>query len=436
MLPLSNKELSDVILQLEIQDITTATIRQIVALAKALEKESGEAFVHLEIGNPGLMAESVGVEAECKALRSGIANTYPDISGIPQIKNAGSEFIKAFLNLEIPPKCIIPTVGSMQASYTLMTLLKQRIPGKDTMLIFDPGFPAQKHQAKMLGMNCREFDIYDFRGEKLRDKLDELLGDGKVTAMIYSNPNNPSWSNFTEEELKIIGEAATKYDVIVLEDLAYMGMDFRKDCSIPNEPPFIPSVGKYTDNYILLVSASKIFSYAGQRIAIVAMCPSVFNRRYPVLDKFYEMPNFGECYIYGVLYTASSGVTHSAQYAMAEMMHKAAIGELHFIEHTKEYGKRASKMKEAFLSNGFYIVYEKDGDHNISDGFFFTVGYPGLSSEDLQKELLRYGIASISLPSTGSTKDGVRVCVSLMTDEEHFKTLESRLEQFHKDHHE
>ncbi|MCH5234328.1 MAG: pyridoxal phosphate-dependent aminotransferase [Muribaculaceae bacterium] len=434
MLPLSVSELNKVISDLEIQDITTATIRQIVALAKALEKKSGESFIHLEIGNPGLMAENVGIEAECKALQSGVANTYPDISGIPEIKEAGSKFIKAFLDLDIPPKCIIPTVGSMQASYTLMTLLKQRIPGKDSMLIFDPGFPAQKHQAKMLGMNCVEFDIYDYRGPKLKTKLDELLQDGNVTGMIYSNPNNPSWSNFTEEELRYIGEAATKYDVIVLEDLAYMGMDFRTDYSLPFKPPYIPSVGKYTDNYILLISASKIFSYAGQRIAVAAMSPEVFYRRYPVLDKFYEMPNFGECYIYGVLYTASSGVTHSAQCAMAAMMDEAANGNLKFIDHTKEYGKRASKMKNAFLSNGFHIVYEKDGDHDISDGFFFTVGYKNFSGELLQKELLRYGVSSISLKSTNSTKDGVRVCVSLMTKEDHFKDLEARLKSFNDDH--
>lgn len=434
MLPLSQKDIEEVISGLEIQDVTTATIRQIVALAKALEQKSGEEFIHLEIGNPGLVAENIGVKAECKALESGIANKYPDIGGIRQIKEAGSRFVKAFLDVDIPEYCIVPTVGSMQASYTLMTLLKQRIPGKDSILIFDPGFPAQKHQAKMLGMNVVEFDIYYHRGEKLKEKLDELLSSGKVTAMIYSNPNNPSWSNFTDEELKYIGEAATKYDVIVLEDLAYMGMDFRKDYSKPHQAPYIPTVARYTDNYILLISASKIFSYAGQRIAIVAMSPQVFNRRYPVLEKFFEMPNFGESYIYGVLYTASSGVAHSAQYAMAAMMEAAVAGDLNFVDHSKEYGRRAEKIKKSFLDHGFHIVYEKDGKDDISDGFFFTVGYKDLKSAQLQKELLRYGVAAISLPSTGSTLDGMRACVSLMTDEDKFSKLDQRLKQFSDDH--
>lgn len=434
MLPLPSSDLSAAISKLGIVDVTTATIRQIASLSKELEKLSDEKFVHLELGNPGLFAEKIGVEAECDALRSGIANTYPDISGIPELKKAGSEFIKAYLDLDIPPLCVIPTVGSMQASYTLMTLLKLKDPKRDTILYFDPGFPAQKDQAKVIGLKLEGFDIYDYRGSKLKGKLEEMLEKGNITAMIYSNPNNPCWTNFTDEELKIIGDCATKYDVIVLEDLAYLGMDFRMDCSKPFKAPYVPSVGKFTNNYILMISASKIFSYAGQRIAIVSMSPDVYNKKNPDLEAFFEMPNFGDSYIYGILYTASSGVAHSAQYAMAAMMKKATEGELDFIHHTSEYGRRAARMKDAFLSNGFNIVYEKDGDQNISDGFFFTVGYNDMESGNLQKELLRYGISCISLPCTGSTKNGIRACVSMMKDEDSFERLYSRLKMFNDDH--
>lgn len=434
MKPIAESEFNKTMTRLGIQNLTTATIRQICALAGALEEISGEEFVRLELGNPGLMAETIGVEAECRALRNGVANKYPDVAGIPEIKKAGSDFIKAFLDLDVPPRCVVPTVGSMQACYTLMTLLKQRQPGRNAILFFDPGFPAQHHQAKMLGLKSVQFDIYDYRGEKLKDKLDELLKSGDITAMLYNNPNNPTWSNLTEEELKIIGEAATKYDVIVLEDLAYMGMDFRKDFSKPFETPFIPSVGKYTDNYILMISASKIFSYAGQRIAIVGMCPKVYDRVYPALVNFYEMPNFGDCFIYGVLYTNTSGVAHSAQYAMAEMMDKAVKAELPFVEHVREYGKRANRMKDIFNKYGFDIVYDKDGKEDISDGFFFTVGYKGMKSEELQKELLKYGVSTISLPCTGSKRDGIRVCVSIMKNDNLFNNLEERLKLFHDDH--
>lgn len=434
MLPIDREQFEEVIGKVGITNIKTATIRQICSLSQELEKVSGERFVHLELGNPGISAENIGIEAEHKALDTGIANKYPDINGLPVLKKNGAEFIKAFLGVEIPQKCVVPTVGSMQASFTMMLLLKMRDKKKDTMLFINPGFSAQRNQAKLLGIKEASFDIYEFRGEKLEAKLEDILSKGNITGIIYSNPNNPAWTNLTEQELEIIGRMATKYDAIVMEDLAYLGMDFRKDYGQPYCEPFIPTVARYTDNFILMISASKIFSYAGQRIAMICLSKAVYERHYPMCDDFFEMPDFGDCYIYGVLYTASSGTSHSSQYAFAAMLEAAVEGRLAFVDHCREYGRRAERVKKFFLDNGFNIVYSKDGDHPISDGFFFTAGYKDMDSGELQKDLLRYGVASISLPSTGSEQNGVRVCVSVVADDESFGMLDERLKKFDKDH--
>ncbi len=434
MFPITNDIFNSAMERVGIIDIKSATIRQICALAAELERIADEKMVHLEIGNPGLNAESIGIDSEIKALQGGVANKYPAIEGIPELKDAGEKFIKAFLNVEMPGKCIIPTVGSMQGSFTLMLILAQRLKGKDTILFINPGFPANRCQAKLLNIKEESFDIYEYRGEKLREKLESILSKGNITAILYSNPNNPAWTNMTDEELRIIGECATKYDAVVMEDLAYMGMDFRSDFSHPGEAPFIPSVANYTDNYILLLSGSKIFSYAGQRIAIVAISPKLFNQKYEFFEKFYEMPKFGDAYIYGVLYCCSSGTAHSAQFALASMMDAAAKGELNFVEHCRDYAKRAERTKKLFLDNGFHIVYSKDGDQLISDGFFFTIGYGNMSADEINIELLKHGVASIALPSTGSEQSGVRVCVSLLNDEDCFERLERFLRKFNEEH--
>ena len=434
MFPLSQDILDKTASSLGILDISTATIRQIVALSGALEKEADEKFVHLELGNPGLPSSEIGIEAEIEALRAGVANKYPAINGIPELKKAGTRFVKAFMDIDIPERAIVPTVGSMQASFTLQLLLSQRLPGKDTILFFNPGFPAQRHQAKVLGLGIEQFDIYNYRGKALEGKLDEILSKGNITAMLFSNPNNPAWINLTEEELEIIGRMATKHDAIVIEDAAYLGMDFRTDFSHPYESPYIPSVGKYTDNFIMLISGSKIFSYAGQRIAIVAMSEQVYDRKYEFFTNFYEMPAFGDAYVFGVLYTASSGTSHSAQYALAAMMDAASDGKLNFVKDTSEYGRRAEIMKRCFVDNGFHIVYEMDGTRPISDGFFFTVGFDGIDGKTLQYELMRHGVSAITLSSTGSEQEGVRICVSTLSTPEDFDTLNQRLKAFKNEH--
>lgn len=417
-----------------IDAITDATIRQVCAIAAALESESGEDMIHLEIGNPGLEAESLGVDAEIEALRNGVANKYPDIGGIKPLKEAGSRFIKAFLNIDVPADGVIPTVGSMQGCFSLMTLLLHRDPAKDTILFLDPGFPAQTTQAHIVGLKRESFDIYGYRGKKMEEKLESILSKGNVTAIIYGNPNNPAWTNLTLEELQILGRMATKYDAIILEDLAYLGMDFRTDMSRACEAPYVPSVANYTDNYVLLISGSKIFSYAGQRIAMVGISDTLAHREFKGLKDFFGVAGFQKAYIFGVLYAMSSGTSHSAQYAFAAMLDAAAKGQLDFIDHCREYGKRGAKAKKAFTDAGFEIVYAMDGDRPIGDGFFFTVGWSGMDSETLQRELLRHGVAAISLPGTGSKQHGMRVCVSMLDSDDKVNTLANRLQQFGKEH--
>ena len=150
MFPLTKDAFEQAVKNTSILDLSTATIRQICSLAAELESIADEKLIHLEIGNPGLEAERTGVDAEIMALNSGVANKYPNIQGIPELNKAAKRFVKAFLDVEVPEKGVVPTVGSMQGSFTLMLLLSQRLKdqGKDTMLFINPGFPAQRNQAR------------------------------------------------------------------------------------------------------------------------------------------------------------------------------------------------------------------------------------------------------------------------------------------------
>ncbi len=173
------------------------------------------------------------------------------------------------MNLDISPRARVPTTGSVAGCIRLVFIAcTQRIPGKTRYCSFISDFLFEKSQLRIIGVEWEEFDIYHYRGQALREKLESFLSKGDIAAIIYSNPNNPAWICLEEEELQIIGELATRYDVIVMEDLAYFCMDFRRDMGHPFEPPYPPTVAKYTDNYILMLSSSKIFSYAGTAYGI------------------------------------------------------------------------------------------------------------------------------------------------------------------------
>ena len=427
-----NRELIDgQIEKFGIQDFAKATIREVKQVAATAEKESGVEFIKMEMGIPGLPAAKVGVDAQIKALQDGIAHSYPDIQGYPELKKQASRFVKAFINIDIAPEGCVPVCGSMQGTFASFLTCSQADKRKDTVLFIDPGFPVQKMQLQVQGVKYETFDVYDFRGDKLRGKLESYLRNGNICAIVYSNPNNPSWVCLTEQELRIIGELATQYDCIIMEDLAYFAMDFRQDLSIPFEPPYQPTVARYTDNYMLLISGSKAFSYAGERIGVVCISDKLFHRHYDDLAARYEGLPFGLVFSTRMLYALSSGTSHSAQYALAEMFRAACDGEYRFRDEVKVYGERARKLKEIFCRHGFYVVYDKDGDQPVADGFYFTIGYPGMTSGQLAQELMYYGVSAICLITTGSHQEGLRVCTSFIGDHQ-YEQLEERMAIFEK----
>lgn len=432
--PIPAEIVDKVVSESGIKEVGKASIREVKRLINDIEIASGEKFVRMEMGIPGLPACQIGVDAQIESLKNGIAYLYPDIDGTPELKQETSRFVKNFIDLDVSPEGCIPTVGSMMGGMAgFMTFVRAR-KERDTTLFIDPGFPVQKQQHRVLGLKYETFDVYNHRGDKLEAKLRSYLDKGHIHTIMYSNPNNPSWICFTDEELQVIGKLATEYDVFVFEDLAYFGMDFRHDISVPGQAPFQPSVGKYTDNYALLISSSKAFSYAGERIGMLVLSDKLYHRQFPDLVPYFNTESIGRAIIYGAVYAMTSGTSHSAQYAMAAIFKACNEGRYNYLDDVKEYGEKARIMKKMFTDNGFYIVYDKDIDKPIADGFYFTVAYPGMTSSQLIEEFLYYGVSAISLSITGSeSAEGLRACVSLVP-RSMFPKLEERLRKFKENH--
>lgn len=430
-----NRELVDeIISKNKTKRVGAASIREVKKIIDDVEQATGEKFIRMEMGIPGIPASQIGIEAEIQALRDGVASIYPDIYGTAELKKETSLFVKNFINLDVPEDSCVPTVGSMQGGYAAFLTLTKMHPTKNKVLFIDPGFPVQKLQCRIMGIETEQFDVYDYRGEKLREKLESYLSKGDIACILYSSPNNPAWFCFNEEELQIIGELSNKYDTVVIEDLAYFAMDFRHDYSKPGVAPYQPSAGHWAKKYLLLISGSKAFSYAGQRIAVMIISPELYNFESELLEKYFAQKSFGRAMVFGALYALTSGTAHSPQYALTALFKAANDGKFNFIEDLKDYEKKAHIMKKSFTDNGFKIVYDKDLDVDIADGFYFTFGYPGMTGVELLDELVYYGISAISLSITGSTRgEGVRACVSLVPHEL-LPDLEIRLKKFHEDH--
>ena len=429
LIPISDEVLKDIFDETGFNP-NNLSIRETNRLATIISEKGKIDFVRMEMGIPNIPTPDIAKKAEKEAIDKGLQGIYPPFDGIPELKLAGSKFVKAFLDVDVEPEHVIPTCGSLQGGYISQALAGNMHKEKDTILYLDPTFPVTRYQAKFLGLKNEGIELYDNRGEKLLETIQEKVSKGKIGGLLWSSPNNPSWSCLTEFELKGIAEICDNNDVLAIEDLAYLGMDFRKDYSQPHEEPYIPTVGKFGKNWITLISSSKAFSFPGPRCGLAIISPELNKQEFAQLDEFCGRRRFGHAFSLGGLYVTTSGTTHTAQFALTKMLESSTNGEYNFVKITSEYGKRAKKVCKIFLKYGFKQVYEKDMDETVGNGFYLTMSYPNYEGNDLMIELMKYGISTITLKSTGSNRhEGLRVCISFV-DEKDMPVLDERLKKF------
>ena len=111
-------------------DITQLSIREVGKLVAQIEQQSGQEFIHMEMGVPGLPASAIAIEAEKHALDTGLAAQYPNIEGIPFAKTEIARFAKLFINIDVSPLNCVPTVGGMQGSFAALLAAARTNPDK------------------------------------------------------------------------------------------------------------------------------------------------------------------------------------------------------------------------------------------------------------------------------------------------------------------
>ncbi len=420
--------------RLHIEQLETATIRQLVMLINELEQLSGTSFVRMELGVPGLKPAPQALDAERAVLDSIRVTQYPALNGAESLRHTLAEYFQSFMGVTFEADNCIPTAGSMQASLAAFWLISQIHPKRKKILFLDPGFPTQMQQVKSLGIEFERVDVFDAQPRQVAEQIRPYLDTGEFAGLVYSNPSNPVWNCLTDQELKDIATLCDQYQCIALEDLAYFGMDFRVDYSTPNQAPFPPSIRHHTDRCMLLFSGSKLFNYAGQRTGALLVPEAIMNLSSDGLEARFGHALFRHALLFGVIQTTTAGLCQSAQAGFEAAMRAMLNGDWNPLLEARAYEARAAKLKSLMQQNGFEILYGHDNGTPIGDGFYFAFGHPAYPESGLAEALMGYGISATPLTDAGANqKQGLRACVGLMTDQD-LERIEGRLAQFSGDH--
>lgn len=173
---------------------------------------------------------------------------YPRFDGTPRTRLALSKLYKT-VN---PDEVILCCGGTGANSIVCYSLLES----EDNVISVMPNYQQFYSMPKALGAEVREVDLKIKDGYRLDLENIRKSVDNNTKAILFTNPNNPTGSLMTREEMEELVEIAKSVDAWIVCDEMYRGLDEK----------YMPSFADMYDKAIVTASSSKIYSMAGMRV--------------------------------------------------------------------------------------------------------------------------------------------------------------------------
>ena len=400
-------------------------IEEYLTTVNDIERRTGIEFVRLDFGIPGLAPLAPCVAGHTEPLHEGaIPQQYPPAAGVEQLRAACAAFVSRRTGVSCTKSNVFVTCGGTQALYVAQAIAASMHPKRRAVVFLTPTYPPMFSQARLLGLEVHQVELDGLCGSRLLSMIESLFASGDVTSICWASPNNPTWSVRTDEELKGIASLCARYDVIPIEDLTYLGMNGPGGGPIPK----FPSVARYADRSFSVLSASKMLSYAGERVGFLIGNEGLLSASSSSLARMSGLESVSRT-CSSMVFNLTGGAPHSAQFGVARALDAINQGKIDLERVLSVYAERARSLKNLLLKNGFYLIYADEASRD-ANGFYVCFGYPGLSGQQLLRRLLIYGVTVLPLALFGSERsDGVRACVGRL-DERAMAMLAKRITGF------
>ena len=186
---------------------------------------------------------------------------YPEVNGTQALRTR-----IAGLYPRATPANILVTVGASEANKIICATL---LEPSDEVVVISPGYRQVWGLAKNLGCRVKEVELRPENQWKLDlDRLESLCTSSTKMVSVV-NPNNPTGSILSREEMRRIIEICAKKGCWLHADEVYCGTEF----SGPETPTFW---GEY-EKVICVNSLSKAYGLAGLRIGWAIASPQVIE---------------------------------------------------------------------------------------------------------------------------------------------------------------
>ena len=242
-----------------IQAISSFIVMDVLEKAHEMERE-GVDIIHLEVGEPDFDTPARIKEAACRALDEGHTH-YVHSLGIPELREAISEYYHNTYNVSVDPEQIVISSGTSPAMFVVFSALLE--PGEQ-VIISDPHYACYPNfikfvQGEPVAVRVYEEDGFQFRPEAIKEKITE-----KTKAIFINSPSNPTGNLLSKERMAAIAE----FSPYIVSDEIYHGLVYEgKEHSIL----------EFTDHAFVFNGFSKLYAMTGWRLGYV-IAPKPFIR--------------------------------------------------------------------------------------------------------------------------------------------------------------
>ncbi|MBC7160701.1 MAG: pyridoxal phosphate-dependent aminotransferase [Immundisolibacter sp.] len=207
-----------------IADIAPFHVMEVMGHAQAAAA-AGRDIVHMEVGEPDFATVEPIVEAGIRALRDGHTH-YTLALGLPALREAIADFYRTRHGVAVEPRQVVVTVG---ASGALQLALWALIGPGDEVLLTDPGYPCNRHFARLAGGVPVELPVGPDTGWQPTAAQIEAALTPRTRAVLLASPANPTGAVIDREELARIAALLRQRRVALIADEIYHGLIYDAD---------------------------------------------------------------------------------------------------------------------------------------------------------------------------------------------------------------
>ena len=243
----------------------------------------GEDVIVLSVGDPDLATPESVVESAVRGLRAGDTH-YTALTGEPALRTAIAADFRNAGGWEAGPENVCVVAGAQTGLYFATLLLTG--PG-DEVLVLQPCYVTYDATIRAGGAEPVAVGPASGAGFRPDPAAIEAAITPRTKAILFANPNNPTGTAMTRDELSQIADIAKRHDLWVISDEVYAPLCFER----AHTP--IAGLDGMADRAVTVSSLSKSHAMTGWRVGwLVGPQQMIDHAQNLALVMVYGLPGF------------------------------------------------------------------------------------------------------------------------------------------------